>query len=289
MQHKTKVCTRCKTERQRKLFGKGSGKDGLHQWCKPCLSDYNKEKRAEAREFDMELVAFDAMGEARKAIADNGVTMRSIAEAIGVNEQNVYKWFNAKTMPSQKNLRAMLMFLGVELPISLQENPEGKIPYGIKTCKACHKDFPVYRGFAVSYCSRECRGDTLSERQLGHKNAMWKGGETVTSHAGGGYIKELCPEHPRADAGGYVMQHRLVMERTIGRRLKPSERVHHKNGIRDDNRPENLELWTGVGTSKKDPHGVRLVDKALDMLDSMKQDELERVLAKAKQLLEPQE
>ena len=73
------------------------------------------------------------------------------------------------------------------------------------------------------------------------------------------------------------MQHRLVMAKTIGRALKKTERVHHKNGKRDDNRPENLELWTGVGTSKKDPHGVRVVDKVIDMIDSLTAEELQRV------------
>ena len=80
------------------------------------------------------------------------------------------------------------------------------------------------------------------------------------------------------------MQHRLVMESVIGRPLKVSERVHHKNGNRQDNRPENLELWTGVGQSKKDPHGVRLVDKVLDMIESLNEAERAKVLRRLEEL-----
>ncbi|TAL19759.1 MAG: hypothetical protein EPN99_10020 [Frankiales bacterium] len=65
----------------------------------------------------------------------------------------------------------------------------------------------------------------------------------------------LLRDHPRAGSNGYVFEHLLVMEELLGRHLLPGETVHHRNGLRDDNRPQNLELWT-----RPQPSGIRAAD-----------------------------
>lgn len=81
----------------------------------------------------------------------------------------------------------------------------------------------------------------------GADHPLWKGGRSQDPN--GGYIRI------RIGQGRRDLEHRIVMEQSLGRPLLSSEAVHHRNGIRHDNRLENLELWT-----RCHPSGVRVAD-----------------------------
>lgn len=82
--------------------------------------------------------------------------------------------------------------------------------------------------------------ERLPAKARPERNYFWQGGYAVDDE---GYILEKRPDHPQATAAGYVRQHRLVVEKMLGRYLTPQEVVDHKNRDTSDNDPGNLELY----------------------------------------------
>lgn len=97
---------------------------------------------------------------------------------------------------------------------------------------------------------------TLSEAQIVGGLAgrtRYRGGYAMLN----GYRLIKKKEHPRANGRGYVMEHILIAEQKLGRLLTPDEAVHHLNGIKHDNREENLAVMP------RRKHSPKLVENAL--------------------------
>jgi len=109
--------------------------------------------------------------------------------------------------------------------------------YFPKRCRHC----------ATVIMGKSRRGIKATRHDTGDKSSRWGGGRVVTSD---GYIKVWVHSdnfyHPMASKKHYILEHRLVMAKHLNRCLLTWEIVHHKNSTKDDNRLENLELFTSA-------------------------------------------
>lgn len=102
----------------------------------------------------------------------------------------------------------------------------------------------IARHFGVSQATIERALRALGLRSVRGRgspmeaNFFWNGGRRIDEDR---YVMVKAPKHPYATADGYVREHRLVMERVLGRYLRPEEVVHHKRGR--SNHPDNLEVF----------------------------------------------
>jgi hypothetical protein len=125
------------------------------------------------------------------------------------------------------------------------------------TCKMCGKKFlknlstykqDLKKCNAGKFCSLACLYKSPERKanlgRLREKSNGWRGGRLYER----GYKMVIAQDHPKGVAKGgglkYVREHRLIMEKHLGRYLKDNEVIHHINGNRSDNRIENLALMT---------------------------------------------
>ena len=95
-------------------------------------------------------------------------------------------------------------------------------------------------------------------RNAGKNNPRWKGGKIYDKC---GYVFVWKPNHPMSNGIGYVREHRLIMEKKLGRYLTKTEIVHHRNEKIDDNRLKNLILFDTNGEHAKKHSLSRKRDK----------------------------
>lgn len=103
----------------------------------------------------------------------------------------------------------------------------------------------------------------------GSNNPRWNGGKRTLTN---GYVMVRAdPDKHSVGKDGYILEHRLVMENALGRKLLKGEVVHHQNHVVGDNRLENLELYTSHAEHMADNHHNHIPPRKLILFTKCKE------------------
>ena len=157
--------------------------------------------------------------ELRKLYITEGKSLTEIGKICGVAFQTVYKWMKKNKIETRDYGTTGMKFPGRTVSEELKKHLS-----------------KIHTGKKLSVKTKRKISKTLISKGIksGSNNNNWKGGRWKSKH---GYIWVWVSQKR-----GTVKEHRYVMEKNIGRRLKSSEHIHHINRVRDDNRIENLEM-----------------------------------------------
>ena len=146
-------------------------------------------------------------------------------------------WLEEKYIKEELNVRQIARICGVHKS-SIQRSLK---KFHIKTRNPWRREGTLHTLETKMEMSRTRSGSNNPMFGIISENHWnWKGGEKISN----GYVYILMPEHPCSNVKGYVKRCRLVMEKCLGRYLECKEIPHHKNEIRDDDRIENLRLFS---------------------------------------------
>lgn len=109
----------------------------------------------------------------------------------------------------------------------------------------------------------------FADGRKGKDASNWKGGRVKTS---GGYTYIYAPDHPYATKKGYIMEHRLIVEKELGRYLLPSEEVHHEFGNPGDNVPSKLEAMSRGEHIKRHYGAVKVVEVQAEQITALQSE-----------------
>lgn len=139
--------------------------------------------------------------------------MRRVAKELNIAVGTVYNYLKKYEIPTRKTGEHMKDF-------KMSEKHKQRI-------------IAAHKGKSIPIEVRQKISEAHKIHGIGHKKKRTDG-----------YIAVYYPEHPKSTKEGYIMEHVLIVEKSIGRHLKDNECVHHINAIRNDNKLENLKLMT---------------------------------------------